>query len=92
VSWWFSLLFIIPLLAIFGTLLWGQFFSGTPVEGRVFDAYTGEGVGDARVELGNRATTTSSDGSFGIRNTDAGTIVVSLDGYDSATYELPTSS
>jgi hypothetical protein len=92
VSWWYSLILIVPLLGILIALVWTTLFSGSNLDGRVFDAYTGEGVEGARVQLGERETTTDSDGSFGIRSDDAGTIQISLDGYDSATYELPTTS
>ena len=89
VSWWFSLLLVIPLLGIIFTLVWTQFISGTGYGGQVFDAYTGEGVEDAIVQLGDRETTTGSDGSFSLRGDDTGTIAVSRDGYDSTEYELP---
>jgi hypothetical protein len=92
VSWWYSLLLIVPLFAVIITLIWTQFVSGTNVEGRVFDAYTGEGIGDAVVRIGDRETTTGGDGSFGLRSDDTGTIEINLDGYDSATYELPANS
>ena len=92
VSWWFSLLLIIPLLLIIITLIWTQFVSGTGHGGRVFDAYTGEGVDNALVQLGDRETNTSSDGTFSLRGDDTGTIVISLDGYDSAEYVLPATS
>jgi hypothetical protein len=92
VSWWYSLLLIIPLLGIIITLVWTQFISGTGHGGRVFDAYTGEGIADAVVQLGDRETTTSSDGTFSLRGDDSGTITVSRDGYDSAEYILPGES
>jgi hypothetical protein len=89
ISWWYSLFLIIPLLAILITIIWTQFISGTSVQGNVFDAYTGDPIEGAVVQFGDRETTTSNDGSFGIRSDDAGLIEISLDGYESTQYELP---
>lgn len=92
VSWWYSLLLIVPILGLAVTIVWTQFLSGTALEGRVFDAYTGDPIDGALIEFGDRETRTGDDGTFGIRGDDAGTVRVSLDGYDSASYELPTTS
>jgi hypothetical protein len=92
VSWWYSLLLIVPLLGIIITLVWTTFISGTGHGGRVFDAYTGEGVPDAVVQLGDRQTTTNSDGEFDLRGDDTGVITVTREGYDSAEYVLPGES
>ncbi|MEX2425923.1 MAG: putative glycoside hydrolase [Thermomicrobiaceae bacterium] len=89
VSWWFSLVLIVPFLGIAFTFVWTQFLAGSSLEGRVIDAYTGEGVADAQVQAGDRDTRTSDDGAFTIRNTDSSLVTVSRDGYDSAEYELP---
>jgi hypothetical protein len=90
VSWWFSLILIVPILGFLFTFVWSQFLAGTNLEGRVFDAYTGDAVAGARVQLGERDTSTGDDGTFNIRNTDSGVVSVSMDGYDSAEYELPS--
>lgn len=92
VSWWFSLLLIVPFLGIVFTIIWTQFISGSGYEGRVFDAYTGEGIENALVQLGDRETTTNGGGTFNIRGDETGTILISLEGYDSAEYVLPATS
>lgn len=92
ISWWFSLLFIVPLLAVIVTLVWTQFLAGTGHGGKVIDAYTGEGVEDAVVQLGDRETSTNGDGTFSLRGDDTGTLVISREGYDSAEYRLPDAS
>ncbi len=88
ISWWYSLFLIVPLLGIIATILWNQVIAGPDVEGRVIDAYSGDGVGGAELRLGGDRTTSGNDGSFGLRSGDSATISVSRSGYESTTYDL----
>lgn len=89
IRWWFSLLILIPLLGVAVFFAWGMIFSGSDIEGRVIDAYSGDPVSGAQVEFGEAQDSTGDNGEFGFSADDSATAIsVSRDGYDSANHQL----
>jgi hypothetical protein len=81
VSWWFSLLLLIPLLGIVGTVLYTQFGGDQEVSGEVRDAFTDEAVTGATVRLGEDATETNGEGRFTLRRGEDTGLSVEKEGY-----------
>jgi hypothetical protein len=82
-SWWFSLVFVLPLLAVLATVLYVQFGVGrSQVSGEVRDAFTDEAVPGATVRIGENRTQTNGDGRFSLRRGEDTGIAVEKEGYD----------
>jgi hypothetical protein len=87
VSWWYSLLFVIPLVLLIVTLALTASGEDGGLTGVVKDAYTGKPVSGAIVSTANATATTNSDGRFSVDDLTATTLAVSRAEYEST--EVP---
>ncbi|HET7034775.1 MAG TPA: putative glycoside hydrolase [Thermomicrobiaceae bacterium] len=83
VSWWFSLLLVVPLLLAAATVLYQTVLVDHQVTGVVLDAYTGSPVASATVEAGSRQLSSDADGRFRVEKGLPG-VTVSKPGYQAA--------
>lgn len=81
VSWWYSLLFVVPLiLLIFMFLFSGDEESG--LSGVVKDSYTDEPVSGAVVSASGSSSTTNGNGEFSVADGEATALSVSRENYE----------
>ncbi len=64
VSWWFSIVLAIALLASLGTVLYETVLNRASLSGTVVDAYTQAPVAGVTIVAGQKTTTTDSRGHF----------------------------
>jgi hypothetical protein len=83
VSWWYSLLFAVPAVALVLTLAFTATASEDGLSGVVRDAYTGKGVPDANISTANATARTDGDGSFSVDDPNATAIAVAKEDYAS---------
>lgn len=84
VSWWYSLILIIPLAALLAMALSaGSDTTEDGLTGVVRDAFTGDPVSGAVVSTANVTATTNRDGSFTIGDLTATSIQISREDYAS---------
>jgi hypothetical protein len=84
VSWWYSLLFVIPLFLLIVTI--AVTTSGDDddgLNGVVRDAYTGQPVSGAIISTANATATTNGDGEFSVNDLTATSLAVSREEYES---------
>lgn len=87
ISWWYSLILIVPLLGFTGLVAYQQFADARGYGGQVVDAYTGEPVADARILSGPQEIRTDAEGRFRVPR-EVTQIQVQKDGYDSQSVTL----
>lgn len=83
VSWWYSLILVVPLLALFVMALTGGSDDPDGLSGVVRDAITGDPVSGAVVSTANSTATTNGDGSFTIDDLTATSLQISREDYAS---------
>ena len=87
VSWWLSLILVVAIIALLGTLLSQTVFHESGVSGIVFDAYTLTPIAGATVVAGQRSVATNSDGTFHVGG-KISNVAVKKNGFDPAVIEL----
>lgn len=83
VSWWYSLLLVLPLLGFLLTFAF-QGDDPTGLSGVVKDAYTGKPVAGATVSTANVTATTGDDGKFNVDDESAQVLTVTRPDYAGA--------
>lgn len=91
ISWWYSLILLIPLLGFAITIAYQQWGFSRGYSGRVIDAYTREAVAKATILAGDKTTETDGRGRFKV-DKDTVEIRVVKDGYDEAHVTLDPES
>ncbi|HUG16294.1 MAG TPA: putative glycoside hydrolase [Thermomicrobiales bacterium] len=82
ISWWYSLLFALPLIGLIVTLAVSA-GDDDSLTGVVLDAYTGSPVSGAIVSTAHATATTNGSGEFSITDLTATTLAVSREAYES---------
>ena len=88
VSWWYSLLLVVPLIGFAATFLWGADGDEDAVSGVVRDALTGDPISGAIVSTANATATTDGNGSFSVNDLTASSLAVSREDYASTQVAL----
>lgn len=88
VSWWYSLLLVVPLIGFAATFLWGADGDKDAVSGVVRDALTGDPISGAIVSTANATATTDGNGSFSVDDLTASSLAVSREDYASTQVAL----
>jgi hypothetical protein len=83
VSWWFSAVLAIALIAVIGTVIFEVFFNHSSVTGVVVDAYTQTPVSGVSIVAGQETTTTDGRGHFSISG-KVTSVSATKPGYESA--------
>ena len=83
VSGWFSLIFVIAVIAAGGTILYRTVFHKSNISGVVIDSYTLTPIAGATVVAGDLSVGTDRDGTFRLRD-DVSAYTVTKQGYDAA--------
>lgn len=83
VSWWYSLLLVVPLIGFVATILWSSSAEDDGLSGVVRDAFTGEPLSGAIVSTANATATTDGDGSFSVDDLTANSLMISREEYAS---------
>ncbi|MGH9174862.1 MAG: carboxypeptidase regulatory-like domain-containing protein, partial [Vicinamibacterales bacterium] len=82
VSWWYSLIVVVPLAALIATVAFSS-DDDAGLTGVVRDAFTGEPVSGAVVSTANATATTNGDGTFSVDDLTATALNISRDEYAS---------
>jgi hypothetical protein len=82
ISWWYSLLFVLPLLGLIVTLAMST-GDDESLNGVVLDAYTGSPVSGATVSTANATATTNGSGEFSLADLTATILAISREAYES---------
>lgn len=80
ISWWYSLLLVVPLLGFLINFALGG-GSGSGLSGVVKDAYTGKPVVGASISTANATALTDSNGKFSVDNSVGGVLTISRQEY-----------
>lgn len=83
VSWWYSLLLVLPLLGFLATYAWSSSNETDGLSGVVRDAYTGEPISGAIISTADATVTTNKNGGFSLGDTQITEFTVSRDDYES---------
>jgi hypothetical protein len=83
VRWWYSLILVVPIIALLVMALSSGDDSQDGLTGVVRDAITGDPVSGAVVSTANATATTNGDGAFSIADLTATTIQISREDYAS---------
>ncbi len=83
VSWWYSLLLVVPLIGFVATFLWSSSAEDDRLSGVVRDAFTGDPLSGAIVSTANATATTDGDGSFSVDDLSATSLTISREDYAS---------
>jgi hypothetical protein len=89
ISWWYSLVLLVPIIGIIATVAWSAGSSKDGVSGVVKDAYTGKPVSNALISTANATAHSGGDGSFSVDDPNASALQVSKDDYEST--QVPVS-
>lgn len=84
VSWWYSSIFGVAMVALLLTLIFSGDDPVDGVRGVVRDAYSGDPVGGANIATLNATATSKADGSFVVSDTTATNVTISAEDYASA--------
>jgi hypothetical protein len=82
-SWWFSLILIVPLLGFGGTVIYETLIKGNDLRGVVLDAYSNKPVAGATVVAGESKLASDGDGRFTVPR-EVNQISIEKNGYDAA--------
>lgn len=83
VSWWYSLILVVPILGILLTLAFQDGDGNLDrVDGVVLDAYTGQPLSGAEISALGVSSTSNGDGEFSLPDRDAVEISVSHENYE----------
>ena len=83
VSWWYSLILVVPLIAFVAMALSSDADDNDGLTGIVRDAFTGDPVSGAVVSTANATATTNGDGAFTLADLTATSFVISREDYAS---------
>ncbi|HET9015967.1 MAG TPA: putative glycoside hydrolase [Thermomicrobiaceae bacterium] len=91
IGWRFSLVLVVALLALAGTLAYQQVVASRRLTGTILDDYTGRPIPGATVIAGSIRAATNDGGQFQVHR-GISTVQVAATGYDSTTVNVPAGS
>lgn len=91
VSWWFSLLLVMPGLGVAGVFIYQEFISPSGIRGTVVNAYTNNPVSGAVVAAGALRVESDGNGRFLLKR-QVSSVVVQKSGYDTASVTIASES
>lgn len=88
VSWWYSLLLVVPIVGFAASYLWSVSAGDDGFGGTVRDAFTGDPLSGAIVSTANATATTNGDGQFTVDDLTATSLMISREEYASTQVAL----